>query len=889
MNMTTSEVLTAILENLVWAPIGAIGALAIFHLSRFIRRANVANDLLQGVSIKNAIAKQRYFRRYTRPSFLAVNFCDAKKETISYRTLWRSIIKGTHKVLFIIAEAGMGKTMLTRNLVYKLKVRNLHKNSEGIYDSEEVYYERFSEITDIETVASQIGSGEFKYIILDGFDECPLLSEKDASELLEELIARISKKSSKYKKLIITSRIEYVRHGEQAIKNKAIFKENTRGEYQREGVEVVRLNYLNKKQIKAIYRFHVSLIKPSRHDSNLKRTKNYIKFRKYLKKIKINECIFRNPFFVTYANDLLSSFATNELIAISPEDAFIRIVKSRFVQEHIKGGYDMQLDSFIQIVESEIRKIVEAMAVQKKLYLEDPDLLNKKYLRLFFSRSNDRVEFLHRLFLEYYIAKNIPSIHFYFKKNLLLNHLNHIDKDSVIRFYLLILNRDWGESMGKSLGTALSKELLLPNACLTIKKETILTVRELINIFPQVDKISFGEYELSGLDIDCFIVDSYLDLDGQGIGDISDVVKFGEFSEIDIRNTKIQNISPLRSTNHLKRVYLSGHCFSSANGARFIDVINDPAMLDVEFIIDFNWDFPVDDLLVNVSGKKIYINPILDAANSPVFYHHLFEMIDSGITNFLIYNMPNEQLITEYQAILGDRTWAVKNTPLKMEKFKLPIFNPDDTQIASIYFHASPCFVCFMAILEHLDISKFFSKLLCVLSSYGIEENVEIFDAFRQVLSESQIELHKVFSDDFSPENGMRWGIKSAIIRTYDEIERNTIIGEKYHIAKDYHKALSFKTDAINELNKFKDTDTDMGRNYKYDLCWLLFSRSSTLYAMGENVAANEDLELARSLDVISGSCGMFDPNRDLYEPYGTEYEYRTQVLDRLKNKYGVY
>jgi len=402
---------------------------------RRVDRKDILDNLLQGEDCKTRkILNRKYF---VKPTFVMphlYNDFKAKEDKfLKLKDIENFIWKNGYNnktVLLIQGEAGLGKTRLILYLVYKL-IRN-EACKEVLYrkinKTGKVYFNKLSLVKSIDDLVNDIkkkdeeAKGKLKYLFLDGFDEFPLLHIYNADSLLTELFAKIEENfKTKFTKVIITSRIEHFSR-ENEIKNAFI---RTNKGYK--GMEYIKLNTLNKRQIIKTWKSSVSLnsdkISHNDRKTTLRKLKEYMRIAKKNGKAHDSD-IFSNSFFVSCANDIIADLNETQMEKLTHQLAIDKIVEKGIERE--KQFFDGKIDvsnfedTLLSILTKMAIVIARKIAKYNVVDAENNDFDSvqtseitelSKYIstRALIVREGGTLKFMHRLLLEYFIARGIQD------------------------------------------------------------------------------------------------------------------------------------------------------------------------------------------------------------------------------------------------------------------------------------------------------------------------------------------------------------------------------------------------------------------------------------------------------------------------------------------------
>jgi len=423
---------------------------------------------------------------FVKPIFNAIDIdndsrCLESKET-NFKKVMNLITRNPiekKRVMFILAEAGLGKTRLMQYLAFKLRMKNfLSRTWDGekwIVDNN-VFVGRLRHFDSIDKLILEIKKKEYEYILLDGFDEFKVItSEYPSNEVLKELLDRLQTLlyTYRYSKIVITSRGEVFRD-ENELKEYNISTEIA-GVVNTYGSEVFKMKKLNHQQIKQTYKSHCRIYKKNtfikRHENLMLLSRCFLTDKTSVShSSSIDETsIFSNSFFIVHLDEILKNLVENREIFLADENGEnLFKVKYNGFRDEVKRVF-RKID-FLNTQIKNRRKneslikgkaldiiIKETLKKEKKLYDlhdEDKDFINKllnlldnsalkmleKSPRIItneemeelkkdtdtsaiastlLDRTGDRLEFLHTMIFEYFIARNIQKMEYSKSRSLL--------------------------------------------------------------------------------------------------------------------------------------------------------------------------------------------------------------------------------------------------------------------------------------------------------------------------------------------------------------------------------------------------------------------------------------------------------------------------------------
>jgi tetratricopeptide (TPR) repeat protein len=273
----------------------------------------------------------RFFRKYVKPTFKPIQLVGTdidNTENLSFNYVFRMIFKSNpvSPILFVCAEAGMGKTAFMRYVAYRLMLKH--------YDINKVFIAKFNEYTNIDNIVSDLKakrSNGAMYVLLDGFDEFPGVYDKKPETVLENLFKKIAENTDGFSKIVISCRIDMLVAGGNELKKLRCTMPGGNGVAKaKKPVEIIQMQYFCRKQIVKTF----NLMSALRKDPLVWDFKRQIK--KYLKKSYDNdrESIFRIPFFIYYAEEIWRESRLKEFKHLTQESALHLVVNKCIEKEY---------------------------------------------------------------------------------------------------------------------------------------------------------------------------------------------------------------------------------------------------------------------------------------------------------------------------------------------------------------------------------------------------------------------------------------------------------------------------------------------------------------------------------------------------------------------------
>lgn len=591
--------------NLTTLILGFIVGVFIFF--GYNRRKNTAQNILKDFDGEEHPKPHKIvgLKTFVKPSFRVINFGDNREKNVPFEDIWEAIYgyqQNKSPVLIIRAEAGMGKSRILQYLIYKSLIRKnfmLYWLSRlNLGDQEpDMIYDFFKKHDSLAALLSglkeKIGEASKTHvkrrpiIFLDGFDEFKALRDNEADTLLAELHKEITEMNKDITKVIITSGPEAL---SKEVNNLLFWGKDEDGMDVQKPIEVVEIDYFDNKQIAKIFNRFI------RYESDKKRT--FSKRRKLTKRLKTYICqvgerenIFRNPFYARRAHILLDESKQEKSTVLTEESALNKIIDHSF-QNALKKYDDMAVFEKLNIQELEselfaiLDKISQRMMEFDKISISNDDFrdilesLNSKIRSAFLNPDNLTLplithkengrEFTHKLFYEYFVARNIQKVDYKHKLYILKQDRCNIGTFKILKFYAHLISTDDSsllytakdildsvESYGNKQcqNEFYSLFSLLQSKQITLRENPRLSVPEIIEILPLVNEIKYKEYTLK--DAESLILDRELDLRSQKLTNLNDIDFFGAFDSLDLTGTIIKDLSKIHEYSRINELKIS--------------------------------------------------------------------------------------------------------------------------------------------------------------------------------------------------------------------------------------------------------------------------------------------------------------------------------------------
>jgi len=360
-------------------------------------------------------------------------------------------------------------------------------------------------------------------LLLDGFDEFPPLTSHNVDKIFTELFEEIRREfGTTFAKIVITARIEPLTH-ESKIQDAYIsIDEGYRSS------EYVKLNRLNKRQIIKTYKS--SIILNSDDTSSNKRKITLQKLKEYMRKTH-GISIFSNSFFVSCADDILSDLSEKQIDTLTNEIALDKIVEKGLEREKRRfDSEDYEIDvsnfegSLLRILTKTAIVIASKIAGYKAIdaeIMDEADCVHNGEVAELFDYINTRalivreghsLKFIHRLLLEYFIARGIQAEDMpYSVSRKILSDNTSLGSENIKRFYAHLINKKNPQPLAYGIDELLANTLitnyvklsddalydalmLLEAKDIFIANDAYISMDTLFRILPLLDEAVFTEY-----------------------------------------------------------------------------------------------------------------------------------------------------------------------------------------------------------------------------------------------------------------------------------------------------------------------------------------------------------------------------------------------------------
>lgn len=664
-----TEMATEVIIGLFLFIISIAGAL--------VSRNNTARQALKESVDMHQKRPYAVFKAFVKPQFNSIQgFSDTK--VLQYKDLWKYMMNSNdkQKVIFICGEPGQGKSRLLEYIYFKLLMRGKILR----FRRKNVCFARFSHYKNIDELCKTLEDwrpGEPKYVLLDGFDEFSALRYHSPDEIYNQLSVAIRTFGPSFMRLVITTRLEPLSKGELLLQRSSFLMKNADVEIP---VKVIKLKNWSNTSIIKIYtnrqrdgdtpsygnyminlfsKFKAGLVAPKTMLTELKTMR---KLKRHLKITGEGNSLFRNTFFATKADSLLNALERNDITELTLESAFHIIVEKAMDKE-------FNICQALQLVDEkakveDFREMLTAilMKISKLMLPNNGEAVNKdvpsEYLsyihtRALLVRTNETLRFIHRMFWEYFLACGLQSMEYTNKRELLMGE----DKTHLLKFYA---NRLMYKApslrytiehlkqaiVNEELDSVSSIIRVLSKTNLRMNPNAPISIRELIETLPLVNKIQFTQYALQNEQIHDYIIDGDLILRGQGLRNLDRLQAFGEINFLDIEHNDIQDLSGLLFMPEIDTLWIPNCAIS------LLHTVTD--MRIVRLITPVH---SVSELQQVISQKNVQRHSVYLSGKEPQntidLYHEMLSLMDKGITLNIV-NVINKNTVSEIIAYLAD-------------------------------------------------------------------------------------------------------------------------------------------------------------------------------------------------------------------------------------------
>ena len=233
MSINVSEI--SFLQTIAdWVVAGILTAISGLTSGLFIYRSLSnprARRVLKGIWEQDVSRPHFYIKQFVRMNFRASY---TQNSQFTEKELWKYITgKDIEKspIVFICGEAGSGKSRLLQQYAYRLKARRDITKAIEPNLGWKVYVKClcFANLSIDELIGELKNCSDPAHtiVLLDGFDTCPELRTHSAEDVLDKLFSVMKKESTKFKRIVITSRIEAFAKGSEVLGSKSIWQKTS--------------------------------------------------------------------------------------------------------------------------------------------------------------------------------------------------------------------------------------------------------------------------------------------------------------------------------------------------------------------------------------------------------------------------------------------------------------------------------------------------------------------------------------------------------------------------------------------------------------------------------------------------------------------------------------
>ena len=283
--------------------------------------------------------------------------------------------------------------------------------------------------------------------------------------------------------------------------------------------------------------------------------------------------MFENAFFCGYADIVLNACAVNNNCLTDICEAMEAIVNYRLREEYYiqeKSGFLNENTISEDVFQAETGNILKHAAMimerENRDYITVQELsANMEIFQktsVLLVRDGEKVKFLHDLFFEYFLLFGIGELPYVTKYEIFNGQHTRVNATRAGQYYIRMLETGRLDVEASHLincldagGISIARLFTLEK--LTVKPDTSLSIRDILNLLPRVKELSFPPYSLCGDSILDYMKTGYLDLSGQKLKNLDRIGAFGAFSSLDISENEIEDLSALSYWSTLDDLQLS--------------------------------------------------------------------------------------------------------------------------------------------------------------------------------------------------------------------------------------------------------------------------------------------------------------------------------------------
>jgi len=646
----SNTIITRVITGLLTLLIGLVA----HHFSSNAR----ARRILKEIWGQNVSRPRLYMKHFVKRDFRTLY--TTSSQLFTHRQLLRYIKSNDIKnspIVFIIGEAGAGKTRLMQQYAYNLRARSDMYESLipklGLGTQVKCFsFSRLS-ITKLSDELNNCANPAHTIILLDGFDSCPELKTHSAEEVFDDLFSVMKKESSRFKRIVITTRIEAFAKGSEILGSKSILQKYAFGRQKTQPL-VVAVQPLESKQIRQMFFAGLPFRDKHLRLSLFQRMQVSFKLRSYLRSLQ-GQCIFENAFFCGYADTILKASDIESSCLVEQYEAMQVIVNSLFQKEYHtqdKAGFldtdNISENDFRVEIENILKEASLIMERENRNYIIDQELSENSVLysntRVLLVRNGEQLKFLHDLFFEYFLLLGVEQLDYITKYRIFNGEHSRINKIRANQYYIKMFVNNKYTIDFRLLIDCINTEIKSIEQLFSLEKvmvnpDTSIAIIDILNLLPLVKDVSFSCYHLYGENILDLMENGYLDLSSQNLVNLDNISAFGEFRSLDISGNKIEDLSALSVYSSLDKLILSHSCLKNLKQLNHmqIKIISAPVRNSDELHYLVN--------LSNVSEWYLLVEPELPSRTIKL-YNDLYCYIESGtlitVTNLLPFSKAKE-------------------------------------------------------------------------------------------------------------------------------------------------------------------------------------------------------------------------------------------------------
>jgi len=465
------------------------------------------------------------------------------------------------RVICITGEPGSGKTSMVMYLAYNFMLdRGVTNNKYNIDNS--VRYIDFSSEESIGKFADNIkNTTDANILVVDAIDEFFEIKAENQAIEFKKFITTVENALTMYDRVFFTTRTSLLLNLYDDISQlKLKVKKGTK--YDEVPITVLRILPLR----------NIDMIRIYRYQSSKRKVRLYLEFLIH------SNTIFRNPVFIEYANDIFDITKSLKKKKLNNLEVVKYLVELWINREYsIFNGtiYETEYlsnipkEEFVETLWLICKKIADKMLEKRvpsikikevksdiqNIKLRDEECIKILTRSMFKYVNNNRIEYVHKIFFDYFIGLVLSEK----KYRQLKNELNLYEGTSIHLFYVYEMINKYGaknivsaidcveESDGHVVFIEEENDLFQVSDCeIHVSGNTEITIFELIMIFPTITGLYFHGFYLNKDDIDAFMEKKLIKSSSNRGASIIDIDKFGEGLLVDLRGKRGIIYNPLR-------------------------------------------------------------------------------------------------------------------------------------------------------------------------------------------------------------------------------------------------------------------------------------------------------------------------------------------------------